>query len=103
MTKLILLAALLAFGCKLVFRRWPWELFDRSARSGAARSAEVRRAETLLGLPRSPSRDQVIEAHRRLVAQVHPDRGGSAELVHEANAARDLLLDRIGRTLSEKS
>jgi len=97
MMKLILLAAIVALGCKLFLRRWPWELLPLSARS-----SEVRRAQTLLGLSRSHNRDQVIEAHRRLVAQVHPDRGGSAELVHEANAARDLLLDRIGRRLSEK-
>jgi DnaJ homolog subfamily C member 19 len=31
-------------------------------------------------------------AHRRLIARIHPDRGGSTEQVHEANAARDLLL-----------
>ena len=97
MTKLILLAAVVALGCKMLLGRWPWELFAQSARS-----AEIRRAQTLLGLSRSPSRDQVIEAHRRLVAQVHPDRGGSAELVYEANAARDLLLDQLGRRISEK-
>jgi DnaJ family protein C protein 19 len=97
MTKLILLAAVVSLGCKMLFGRWPWELIGQSARSG-----EIRRAQTLLGLSRSPTRDQVIEAHRRLVAQVHPDRGGSAELVYEANAARDLLLDQLGRRLSEK-
>jgi DnaJ family protein C protein 19 len=97
MLKLILLAVLASLACKFFFRRWPWELFAR-----ADRSAEIGRARTLLGLPRTPNRDQVIEAHRRLVAQVHPDRGGSAELVHEANAARDLLLDQIGPRLSEK-
>jgi len=26
---------------------------------------------------------------------VHPDRGGTNEQVHEANAARDLLLDEL--------
>lgn len=97
MTKLILLAAVVAFGCKMLFGRWPWDFFAPSARSN-----EIRRAQTLLGLSGSPTRDQVIEAHRRLVAQVHPDRGGSAELVYEANAARDILLDRLGRRLSEK-
>jgi hypothetical protein len=96
MTKLMLLAAVVALGCKLIFGRWPWELFRQSARSG-----EITRAQALLGLPRNPLRDQVIEAHRRLVAQVHPDKGGTAELVHEANAARDLLLEEIGRRLPE--
>ena len=33
-------------------------------------------------------------AHRRLLAAVHPDRGGSADLTRRVNAARDLLLQR---------
>ncbi|MFD1958545.1 hypothetical protein ACFSHP_04480 [Novosphingobium panipatense] len=40
-------------------------------------------------------RRRILEAHRRRVAQVHPDRGGSSEQVHEANAARDLLLSQL--------
>lgn len=102
MTKLILLAAVIGLGCKWLFGRWPWELLALSTRSRSVRSDEIKQAQTLLGVSRSPTRDQVIEAHRRLVAQVHPDKGGSAELVHEANAARDLLLDQIGPRLSEK-
>ena len=50
---------------------------------------------TLLGVPPQASRDDIVEAHRRRIAQVHPDRGGSSEAVHEANAARDLLLGRL--------
>jgi len=30
-----------------------------------------------------------------LIAMVHPDRGGTNGQVHEANAARDLLLDDL--------
>jgi hypothetical protein len=29
------------------------------------------------------------------MAEVHPDRGGSNERVHEANEARDLLLETL--------
>lgn len=98
MFKLLSIIVLLCLASKFFFRRWPWELL-----AGSARSAEVKRAQALLGLSRTHNRDQVIEAHRRLVTQVHPDRGGTAELVHEANAARDLLLDQIGNRLAEKS
>jgi hypothetical protein len=38
------------------------------------------------------NRDDVIAAHRRLTALVHPDRGGTTAAMQEANAARDLLL-----------
>jgi hypothetical protein len=34
-------------------------------------------------------------AHRRLVARVHPDQGGSAELAARVNAARDTLLAEL--------
>ncbi len=36
-----------------------------------------------------------------MIAQVHPDRGGSNEQVHAANAARDLLLARLERKEAE--
>jgi hypothetical protein len=36
-------------------------------------------------------------AHRRLIARVHPDAGGSAELAHRVNAARDSLLAELRR------
>ena len=35
---------------------------------------------------------EIRDAHRRLIARVHPDAGGSAELAHRVNAARDTLL-----------
>ncbi len=49
----------------------------------------------LLGTGDNPNREEIIDAHRKLIAMVHPDRGGSNGLVHEANAARDLLLDAL--------
>ena len=41
------------------------------------------------------SHAEIIEAHKRLITMIHPDRGGTNEQVHEANAARDLLLDEL--------
>jgi curved DNA-binding protein CbpA len=49
----------------------------------------------LLAVPANANRSEILAAHKRLVAMVHPDRGGSSEQVHEANAARDLLLDEL--------
>lgn len=45
------------------------------------------------------NRTDILSAHKRLVAMVHPDRGGSNEQVYEANAARDLLLDELPEEL----
>lgn len=88
--KFLLYLVLAVLACKLLLRRWPWELLASSARNTAER-----KARTLLGLRPGASREQVIEAHRRLITLVHPDRGGTNEQVHEANAARDVLLDAL--------
>ena len=91
MIKLMFFAAILSLACKMIAQRWPWELMSvRSTRTQA-----LFRAHKLLGTRAEASRTEVIEAHRRLIAMVHPDRGGTNDQVHEANAARDLLLDEI--------
>ena len=48
-----------------------------------------------LGVSRHASHAEIIEAHRNLVSKVHPDRGGTSDLIYEANAARDLLLSGL--------
>jgi hypothetical protein len=77
---------------RMLTGKWPWE----SAANGARKEAE-RKARNLLGLARSASREDIIDAHRRLVAMVHPDRGGTSDQVHEANAARDTLLAGLAK------
>ena len=57
---------------------------------------DVNRARSLLGVGASAGRDEIMAAHRRLVAKVHPDAGGSEGLAAEINAARDLLLQARG-------
>jgi len=94
--KLILAIALACLACRIVTRRWPWELWTISERS----QAEAR-ARALLGVDRSARRETILDAHRRLIARVHPDRGGSSDAVHAANAARDLLLARLERNETE--
>ncbi|MFP5456637.1 MAG: J domain-containing protein [Alphaproteobacteria bacterium] len=54
-------------------------------------------ARRVLDLPPGADADAVRAAHRRLVARVHPDQGGSAELTGRVNAARDILLAELQR------
>ena len=49
----------------------------------------------MLGLPVDADAAAVRAAHRRIVALVHPDKGGSAELTARVNAARDALLTAL--------
>ena len=93
MSKLLILLVLASVACRMLAGKWPWELF----RSATASSDEAQ-ARAVLGVSRKASATEIADAHRRLIAQVHPDRGGSNERVHEANAARDLLLARLPGT-----
>ena len=87
MIKLLILVLLASVACRMLAGRWPWELFR-----SATVSADEAQARAVLGVSRGASADEIADAHRRLIARVHPDRGGSNDQVHEANAARDLLL-----------
>ena len=62
--------------------------------SGAASgsSMSLDEAREILGLEPNPSRDDIIEAHRRLMQKVHPDRGGSTYLAQQLNEAKRVLL-----------
>lgn len=84
---------LIALGCvawRLFVGRWPWQ--NRPRRNPSFALAHARQ---LLGVGPGASRQDIVDAHRRRLAVVHPDRGGSSEQVHEANAARDLLLAQL--------
>ena len=69
-----------------------WRLLGPKRPANPALPAAEARARALLGVSAGAATDTIRAAHRRLVGQVHPDRGGSAELTRELNAARDLLL-----------
>ena len=89
MIRILFFAALGVLAWRLITGRWPWE------RKIATRAQAVFRARKLLGVSAAASREEILTAHKRLVTMVHPDRGGSNGQVHEANAARDLLLDEL--------
>lgn len=54
-------------------------------------------ARRVLDVPLGADALTIKAAHRRLVARVHPDQGGSAELAARVNAARDMLLSELDR------
>jgi DnaJ homolog subfamily C member 19 len=89
--RLIFLVALVCIGCRWITGRWPWDYL----RGPSTRSQALFRARRLLAVRSDAGRQEIIEAHRKLIALVHPDRGGTNDQVHEANAARDLLLDEL--------
>jgi preprotein translocase subunit Sec63 len=66
-------------------------------RSLAGPAMRIDEARTLLGVGEGASADDIRAAHRRLIAKVHPDAGGSAGLATRVNAARDALIAELKR------
>lgn len=84
---------LLALGVAYIGWRL-WKGWGRAAAPAAAPSEpeDLADARALLGVPRDADAAAIRAAHRRLVTEAHPDRGGSEALTGRLNAARDLLL-----------
>jgi hypothetical protein len=74
---------------------WYRGLTLRLSGSGAkgGKNSDIDDARFLLGVSRFDNAERIRERHRTLIAQNHPDTGGSAERAAELNKARDLLLD----------
>jgi hypothetical protein len=72
--------------------REAWQAGPRG--NGSIPSGAMSRAEALavLGLKEGATADQVRTAHRRLMKEFHPDRGGSDYLAAKINQAKDVLL-----------
>lgn len=120
MTKMARYAAIVALGALSIFfavtERWApavflagvaWSLMtgvrlwpagrpdgENASPPPRAPSAAMTRAEALkvLGLQEGASAEEIRAAHRKLIQQTHPDRGGTDYLAAKINEAKDVLL-----------
>ena len=99
MMRLLLLAALAVIACRVILGKWPWEYL----RGAPTREQALLQARRLLGVSATATAREIRDAHRRMVAMVHPDRnGGSNVQLQEVNAARDLLLNNLPPEMPER-
>jgi len=74
---------------------WLFAREPQPRRGRVASTMEADEARRVLDVPPGADEQCIREAHRRLVAKVHPDQGGTAELAMRVNIARDVLLAEL--------
>lgn len=85
---------LIALGIAWLGWRWWKGLGQRKPARPFAPLLDDAEARAVLGVGVAADEQEIRAAHRRLMAAVHPDRGGSADLARRINVARDTLLKR---------
>lgn len=68
---------------------------DEAAAAPPARRMSEKEALSVLGLKAGAGADEIRAAHRKLIAQLHPDKGGTDYLAAKINEARDYLMRRV--------
>lgn len=53
------------------------------------------KALQILNLGEQPSREEIVQAHRKMMQKNHPDQGGSDYLAAMLNQAKDLLIQEL--------
>jgi hypothetical protein len=79
--------------------RGPWGEYQQQQQNHQSNADDGRmtyeRALEIMELTEGATKQDVREAHKRLMQRVHPDVGGSNFFAKQLNAAREVLLERL--------
>jgi hypothetical protein len=84
------IAGAIAFG--LQYKRLSGMLRQNASTLTTGPNMSVAEACAVLGIAENASVEEIKSAHRRLIDQLHPDKGGNDYLAAQINTARDILL-----------
>lgn len=77
---------------RYIFGKRKTEQTQRNNRSGSQMTRED--ALKVLDLEEGCTSEEIIQAHRKLMQKLHPDRGGNDYLAAQVNEARNVLLNK---------
>ncbi len=73
----------------------------QTAAPAGKKALALEEAAAILGVAAGASADDIRAAHKKLIGQLHPDKGGTDYLAAKINDARRLMLERLGAQAGE--